>query len=1684
MVMCDYTTRAAKAFLWCLSLCVGCSVLASPADVVINEIMYNPPDDAWGYELEFVELYNRGAGKVDISGWRFSDGISFAFPAGTVMESDGYLVVCSDPVKMVSRYGIYNVIGPFSGRLDNQGERVALSDGSAVPVLIDEVEYGTGGNWPSEPDGNGPSLELVNPWADNSIGGNWRASQPRLGRGTPGSANSCYQGNPPPAVMDVMRSPVSPTSTQTVSITARVTDESAVQTVRLYYDSGSGTQQLAMADLGGGVYSATIPAQWNGTWVWYSIAATDDSLAVGWWPIGAPEKKAWYRVDNAPTREGEVVINEVMYHNTVEIGEDLEWVEIFNTTKRVIDLSLWCLKDDEDWHCFYIPMGTTLPGGGFLVISRDAVRTMELYGISNVVGDFTFRFSDGGSLVRLFDCNGALIDLVEYGDSSPWPDEADGNGASLECANPFSDNSLFSNWGPGLPAGTPGLANSIYSPFNHDADIVINEIMYHPANDNDNVQFTELFNRGAEAVDLSSWQFTRGITHTFSAGTQIPPGGFLVLCKDAYEAQKLYGFGGAAISWQMGRLDHGGETLALENSVGTTVDIVKYDDDPPWPVAADGYGSSLECINPYADNNHPRNWRASSGEAYWQFVQRQGTATSSLLCFYMLEPGECLIDDISITDLGGTYNYVPNGGLESDEAGWQKTGNHSWSYREIGRGHSGNACMHIVATDTGSTLSNFVGISTVPPLEKNQTCVLSFWVKHFKGGTRLYSCTSGGGLGGQTVLGGSGLLSSPGNPNTVFSLDLPPFISRAEHLPSMPKPNEAARIVAEVEDDVQVGAVILQYKSALEKTWVNVEMRDDGLNGDALAGDGLYTAITATYPSQTVVQYTVTAIDNLGNTTNSPAQNDPKPNHAYFVYDREVVSKLPVYFMSIPNMASMDPYTDNYYPATFVYEGKVYENVGVRYRGQTSRAYKKKCLKVRFNDGDLFTGSFDDELRSIDLQAMWADKSYLREKLSNDMFKKVKVAPGVDKWVAYCETRHVVLYINGQYWGLFLEMEAPGRRFLKRNKRDDTGNLYKAYNEATDIWGFEKKTNEETTSMADLSSFLWGVNNTPETQITDFLNTRTDIDSQIAYNAVNSVINNSDQPAKNYFLYHDPVSDKWEMFPWDLDLTYGRNYELSGGVCNDVIRWNNHIFFGTRIHPKNDGPWNRIIDRFFYPENSPYTAPFRQKMIDKTREVLDNYFTPRLQYEEIDSLVELIKEEAARDRAKWGSYSSIDTDLQSQVSILKGFITSRRSYLYTNFLTDKNAPIKPRNMYPRDGDYAVFPTAVLRPGSYSDPNGNAHAASQWQVREEGKYWTEPVLDEVSEKDLISYEVPAEVLEPLKVYYWRVRFKDSTGVWGNWSDETSFAIGLDTDADGLCDSVETNTGVYVTPTNTGTNPRNPDSDGDGLTDGEEVLLFQTNPNIADTDGDGLTDWEEIKIHLTDPRAADTDGDSLPDAWEVVNLLNPKDATGPNGAAGDPDGDGLMNVFELHQGTSPNDPDTDGDGMDDCWELEHDFSPIDPSGPNGPDADADGDGLSNLDEYRNRTNPNKSDTDEDGLGDLWEVQNKLDPNDPQGVNGPDGDPDMDGMTNLQEMVAGTDPRSPESFFAVSSVRVNNPGVAIRWRSVQGKKYRVYVADSLTGEWLPIGDEIVGTGEESTYVDEGADSAEVRFYKVLVQ
>jgi len=139
--------------------------------------------------------------------------------------------------------------------------------------------------------------------------------------------------------------------------------------------------------------------------------------------------------------------------------------------------------------------------------------------------------------------------------------------------------------------------------------------------------------------------------------------------------------------------------------------------------------------------------------------------------------------------------------------------------------------------------------------------------------------------------------------------------------------------------------------------------------------------------------------------------------------------------------------------------------------------------------------------------------------------------------------------------------------------------------------------------------------------------------------------------------------------------------------------------------------------------------------------------------------------------------------------------------------------------------------------------------------------------------------------------------------------------------------------------------------------------------GDSDEDGLSDIDEETTHLTDPNNPDTDGDGLTDGEEVKNGLDPKDATGNNGADGDFDSDGLSNIDEIKKYfTDPKSDDSDGDGLSDRVETgTGTFVNLNDTGTDPLNADTDNDALNDSDELTAGTDPFNPDTDGDTVPD---------------------------------------------------------------------------------------------------------------------
>jgi Lamin Tail Domain len=168
--------------------------------IFFNEINYRSPNanDAG----DWVELWNKSGTSVNLSAWQFRDSndtLRYTFPVNTILLPDSFLVIYSSLSKFTAIHGANaapNKVGPFQFGLSGDGEVIRLFDQNEVLRL--SMFYNDAAPWPLLPDGEGPTLELSNPFTDLNTGESWRSS---CLFGTPGRKNSaCSVGTDVPTV--------------------------------------------------------------------------------------------------------------------------------------------------------------------------------------------------------------------------------------------------------------------------------------------------------------------------------------------------------------------------------------------------------------------------------------------------------------------------------------------------------------------------------------------------------------------------------------------------------------------------------------------------------------------------------------------------------------------------------------------------------------------------------------------------------------------------------------------------------------------------------------------------------------------------------------------------------------------------------------------------------------------------------------------------------------------------------------------------------------------------------------------------------------------------------------------------------------------------------------------------------------------------------------------------------------------------------------------------------------------------------------------------------------------------------------------------------------------------------------------------------------------------------------------
>ncbi|MBN2506224.1 MAG: lamin tail domain-containing protein, partial [Verrucomicrobia bacterium] len=739
-----------------------------------------------------------------------------------------------------------------------------------------------------------------------------------------------------------------------------------------------------------------------------------------------------------------VVINEFLAHTD---DPNLDFVELYNHGNQRADLSGASLSDDRDEYKFRIPDNTVLEPGGCVAFDQ------------NQLG---FALSSGGERLYLVNSNRTrVIDAVAF--------EAQANGVSTgrhpDGAPTFHELTALS---PGAP--NAGLLIR---------DVVINEIMFHPPTGDDDDQFVELYNRGANAVNLGGWSFTDGIDFAFPPDTVLAPESYLVVARDQGRLLANYGHLNASntVGNFSGRLAHGGERLALSmpeystttnahggvttNVLWVVADEVTYVDAGRWAQWADGGGSSLELIDPNSDNRLAANWADSdeTAKSQWSFITHRGVLDHvymrdtegnrmNEIQVMILGRGEALMDDVVVKGTNDV-NLVLNPDFTGGLTYWLIQGNHVRSTLEPPSFTNPSECLHLRATAGGDNGANRVECDLSSELPPNITASISGRFRWLRGFPIVLMRLHGGGLEAVGSLPIPANLGTPGQPNSRLLPNAGPAVYDVSHSPVLPAAGEAVVVTARVNDPDGVAAVHLEYRLDPAATLATIPMVDDGTGGDAVGADGLYSATLPGRAAGTLVAFRITATDAQmppGTTLFPP--DAPTRECLIRFGDTAVSGCLGVYRLwqtgnNYTNWTNRERMSNEPLDITFVYGNfRAVYNAGARYRGSPFTRNPSSPTATGANfvwtlpEDDLFLGS--DELNIDSLEPTGRDATALREVTAFTMAEQMGLP--------FSYQRYVRLVINGTASASYVNSDSqqPNNEYIAMWFPDGAeGDLYK-----------------------------------------------------------------------------------------------------------------------------------------------------------------------------------------------------------------------------------------------------------------------------------------------------------------------------------------------------------------------------------------------------------------------------------------------------------------------------------------------------------------------------------------------------------------------------------------------------------------------------------------------------------------
>ena len=496
---------------------------------------------------------------------------------------------------------------------------------------------------------------------------------------------------------------------------------------------------------------------------------------------------------------------------------------------------------------------------------------------------------------------------------------------------------------------------------------------------------------------------------------------------------------------------------------------------------------------------------------------------------------------------------------------------------------------------------------------------------------------------------------------------------------------------------------------------VRLAANDAGLLGDAVAGDGIYSATVPNVGAAgELLRWYVTAEDTEGNLTRAPRFADPLDSAEYFgtvVTDPSVNSDLPVLYWFVQDQAGT--FTDAGARGSLFFNGEFYDNVEANAHGQSTRLpeFAKKSFDFDANSGDKFR--IQDGIGRVsdfNLLTNYADQTKIRHPLAYEVFDAADHPASLLGF-------SVTVYQNGEFYGLWDLVEEGDEEYLEREGLDTNGALYKVNNRLDSATNGVDKDSREYEDNSDLQELIDEIAaaNTSSAEL-DVIYDNLDIATFINYLAVQNLIANRDFGHKNQYLYHDVEgTGQWLTLPWDQDLSFGHNWTASVTPP---------YFDNTLYTDRNaEAGLNDIYRRV-------YSDPVLREMYYRRLRTLTDQFYGATGTSGEDSwigtrareLEALNQDEAAADLAQWGLQSNFAAAYpfnpgQAVDQLVNEFIPQRREYIL-GLNSTPDAQVGNPGIVFDDVDFDADPASGLQSEEFirlNNPTSEAVDISGWHL---------------------------------------------------------------------------------------------------------------------------------------------------------------------------------------------------------------------------------------------------------------------------------------------------------------------------------------------------------------------------------